>query len=200
MKDSLRFSAPIDIARPRGARLLESYSPKLARRVQLFDHANFMQWVRLDADPSVMAFCERPARLGADGPVISFWVQRLNAQEFVLLSHDGAVNLPHDHDGTPLRIIAPPELAAAEVWISNWQRMLPVINCTRALVPEPLKKAVLKFVGAPTALSRIESEFSAGDPMLARGAVFELLRTGALAAPSLHTDHLCLHSTIEPIQ
>ena len=33
-----RYSAPISTARPRASRLIEAYSPKLGRRIQLFDH------------------------------------------------------------------------------------------------------------------------------------------------------------------
>lgn len=49
-------------------------------------------------------------------------------------------------------------------------------------------------------LSRIEREHAVGDPMLVRGAIFELLRTGALAAPSLHTQRLGHASVIEPVR
>ena len=46
-----RFGSPVDVPRPRGARLLEAFSPKLGRRVRLFDHAAFEQWIQLEADP-----------------------------------------------------------------------------------------------------------------------------------------------------
>ena len=32
-----RYVAPLDSSRPRGARLIEAFSPKLGRRLQLFD-------------------------------------------------------------------------------------------------------------------------------------------------------------------
>jgi len=37
-----------------------------------------------------------------------------------------------------------------------------------------------------------------GDPPIVRGAVFELLRTGQLRAPSLQTETLSLHTLLEP--
>jgi hypothetical protein len=40
-----RFSEPIDMARPQGARLLEAFSPKLGRRIRHFDRAVFEFWV-----------------------------------------------------------------------------------------------------------------------------------------------------------
>jgi hypothetical protein len=203
MSHPTRFARPLDLVRTRGTRLLEAYSPKLARRVQHIDRASFLQWVRLEADPEVTGFCERPARLGREpaSRPIGFWVERGQAQEFVVLS-DGSPeeDLPAEHEGTPLRVIAPAELAAHGVWIANWQRMLPVVTTTRSLMTTALKRAVLTFVDAPMPLSRIEREHAAGDPMLVRGAVFELLRTGALAAPSLHTQPLALGSMIEPVR
>ena len=56
-KLSPRFSEPIDMARPRGARLLEAFSPKLGRLIRHFDRAAFDYWVVLEADPGVEIFC-----------------------------------------------------------------------------------------------------------------------------------------------
>lgn len=202
MKDfNARFRVPLEVPRPRGCRLLEAFSPKLARAIRLFDRASFEQWIRLEADPTVLSLCERPARLGTnrDGWLIDFWVQHRDREELLLLEHGEAEHAVPDHlDGLALRVIAPAELAAANIWVTNWQRMLPVINATRAVLPKGLVKTVLEFVRDPIALSRIEHAFSAGDPSLARGAVFELLRTGRLVATALHTQPLSLHTLVEP--
>jgi hypothetical protein len=64
-----RFSEPINIGRPRAGRLIEGLSPKLARRVRLFDHATFAAWIALEADPTVITFCEHPARIAANETV-----------------------------------------------------------------------------------------------------------------------------------
>jgi len=62
MKDfTTRFHAPLEVARPRGCRLLEAFSPKLTRPIRLFERASFEQWIRLEADPAVLSLCERPA-------------------------------------------------------------------------------------------------------------------------------------------
>jgi hypothetical protein len=45
-------------------------------------------------------------------------------------------------------------------------------------------------------LGRLEHELSFGDPSLARGAIFEQLRTGEIRAPSLHTQPIGLHTLI----
>jgi hypothetical protein len=46
----------------------------------------------------------------------------------------------------------------------------------------------------------VERELTKMQQMLVRTAVFDLLRTGGLAAPSLHTQKLSLHTLLEPIQ
>ena len=48
-------------------RVIEAYSPKLGRRLQCFGEHVFGQWIRLEADPTVQSFCERPAYLDQAG-------------------------------------------------------------------------------------------------------------------------------------
>ena len=78
------------MARPRGSRRLEAFSPKLARAIRLFDHATFEQWIRLEADPTAVSLCERPTRLGVnrDGRLIDFWVRHHDREE--MLDREGA--------------------------------------------------------------------------------------------------------------
>ena len=203
MRDFSDAPTPLAIARPRGARLIEARSPKLGRLVQHYDQASFQQWLRLEADPSVSTFCERPARIGPapTSRLINYWVSRQSAQEFVLLiAGEMPADLPHEHDGKPLRVVTSPELSAASIWIDNWQRMLPVINCSASSVEPALKKSIVAFSNLPIPLLAIEREFAKAQPMLVRAAVFDLLRTGALLAPSLHTQRLSLQTILEPAQ
>ena len=182
-------------------RLLTAFSPKLERTIRAFDFPGLEQWVRIEADPTVLTFCEHPRRVGADndGALIDFWVQRNDSDEMLVVDR-GAVGtkLPASVDGISVRVIAAAELAAASMWASNWLRMIPVITATRGLTPRGLTKSLLALVDRPLALSFVEHELSAGDPSVVRGAIFDLLRTGKLQAPSLHTHPLSLHTTVEP--
>ena len=203
MRDFSDAPTPLAISRPRGARMIEARSPKLGRLVQHYDQASFQQWVRLEADPSVSTFCERPARISPDSnaPLISYWVSHKQAQEFVMLvTGDRPADLPHEHDGELLRVVTPPELAAASIWIDNWQRMLPVINCCNGLVTPALRKSVLALANFPITLLAMEGALAKTQPMLLRAAVFDLLRTGGLVASALHTQRLNLHTILEPAQ
>jgi hypothetical protein len=200
MKDfGARYRTPLETVRPRGGRLIEGFSVKLQRRVRLFSHSSFAQWMRLEADPSILDFCERPARVGSNPGtrVIDFWIRRADAQELVLV--DAPQEVPSQLYGIPVRCVTAAELAAANLWIVNWSRMLPVVNATLALLPPRLLRSVVHLVREAMPLGRLEHELSCGDPSLARGAVFEQLRTGGIRAPSLHTQPIGLHTLVEPV-
>ena len=110
----------------------------------------------------------------------------------------GSAKLPMSVRNVPLRLVPAAEQAAAAVWVANWLRMIPVINATRDAQPKALIKSVLNLVRRPLALSLVEHELSVDDPAVVRGSIFELLRTGQLMAPSLHTQALSLHTLVEP--
>ena len=187
--------------RPRGARLLTAFSPKLGRTVRAFDHTAFEQWVRLEVDPGVISFCEHPCRVGAndDDWLIDFWATRHGQEEVLVVERrQGSGKLPKSAQNIPLRLVPAAEQAAAAVWVANWLRMIPVINATRDVQPKALVKSVLSLVRRPLALSLVEHELSVGDPAVVRGTIFDLLRTGQLMAPSLHTQALSLHTLVEP--
>jgi hypothetical protein len=63
MKISVRFHTAISTSRLRGVRSIESYSPKLRRRLQCFCEDVSRQWICLEADLVVKDFCERPTYL-----------------------------------------------------------------------------------------------------------------------------------------
>ncbi|WP_051974685.1 hypothetical protein [Cupriavidus necator] len=77
-----------------------------------------------------------------------------------------------------VRLVDAAEQAASRIWIDNWHRMLPSIVASRGLVLVSLLDAVERFVASPKPLLAIEREFSKGDPVLVRAAVFSLLQTG----------------------
>ena len=124
-----RFAVPVDVARPRGARLLEAFSPKLGRTVRYFDHAAFEYWVGLEANPGVQIFCERPVRFpnGEGDGTADFWVRRQAGEAILLLGSRDAAVVPSEVDGLPVQVVAAAEIAAARTWVRNWQRMLPAI-------------------------------------------------------------------------
>ncbi|MDM0118111.1 hypothetical protein QTI66_39270 [Variovorax sp. J22R133] len=150
-----RFSTPLDAPRPRGARLLEGFSPKLGRRVRLFDRATFDQWIRLEGDPTVLSFCERPLRLSPTpgSRLVDFWVQRDDGEQLLrLVNDDEDKTLSLTASDIPLRRVAAAEPAASAMWITNWQRMLPTIVSTQAWLSK-LTLSIHQYVHEPVSLS-----------------------------------------------
>ena len=97
-----------------------------------------------------------------------------------------------DGNALSIRRVDPAELAAARVWIENWQRMLPYVVANQGLIRPTLSEAIVRFVAVPQRLLAIEREFSTGDPVLVRAALFGLLYGGRVRAPELHTQPLSL--------
>jgi len=137
-----RFQYAVSSARPRGRRVIEAYSPKLGRRLQCFGEHVLEQWVRLEADPTVQAFCERPVCLDrATMRLVDFWVMQEGREALLIVDTEGPASLlALDGVEVPVRSIPCAELAAARLWISNWKRMLPVIiSCRSQLAPSFLR-------------------------------------------------------------
>jgi hypothetical protein len=200
MENFQHIAEPVALARPRGAHRFEAFSPKLARRLTFYRCALLEQWFLLEADPAVITFCERPGYVNVDGQqrLADFWVRYVGRDELVILDDfragDHAAQSHRDLDGPalPIRKVSPADLAAARVWIENWQRMLPCIVANRGLVSSSLPRAIVRFLTHPQKLLTIEREFSTGDPVLVRTAVFDMLHAGRLSAPDLHTQALSL--------
>ena len=202
MNDFKRFLCANSYARPvHGQRVIQAYSLKLGRHVQCFGEQVFGQWIRLEADPTVQEYCERPTFLDlADGKrLVDFWVRQGDRE--VLLIVDDASETTSAVLGEvefTVRTIPPAELAAARMWISNWERMLPVITTCRQQISESARHSMLRFIDEPMQLSRIEQEFVTGDPTLVRATVFSLLHRGKLKAPRLQTEELSFLTYFEP--
>jgi hypothetical protein len=208
MENPLRIAEPVALARPRGAHRFEAFSPKLARRMTFYRRAVVEQWVLLEADPSVIAFCERPGYIQIDRHkrLADFLVRYADRNELVILddrfSEVDAKKSDRvlDVDTCTIRRVVPAELAAARIWIENWQRMLPCLVANRDLVPPALPQAIARFVKEPRRLLDLEREFSTGDPVLVRTAVFGLLHSGRVSAPELRTQTLSLLTSFAALE
>lgn len=197
MDDSLHIVEPVALVRPRGAHRFEAFSPKLKRRLTFYRRCAFDQWVLIESDPAIGRFCERPGFIQFRGRryLADFLVSYSDRQELVLLPNpvideEAKDGLELSADVLNVRLVNAAEQAASRIWIDNWQRMLPSIVATRGLVSVSLLDAVERFVASPKPLLAIEREFSKGDPVLVRAAIFSLLHSGRVHAGELRTDPL----------
>jgi hypothetical protein len=200
MEDSLHIAEPVALVRPRGAHRYEGFSPKLSRRLTLYTHPALEQWILLEANPAVLAFCERPGYVQLDGRqrLADFWLRYVDRHELVFLNDmrvdEGISDASLKLDGKALTIrrVAPAELVAARAWIDNWRCMLPCLIANRRLVLPSLSRSIERFLDKPKRLADVEREFSAADPVIVRAALFNLLHQGKVSAPELHTQPLSL--------
>lgn len=197
--DKILEYQPIALDRPRGAHRLEAFSLKANRRLTLCRLSALEQWVILEADPRVTAFCERPGFIQTEEKryLADFWVRYFDHQELVILfdspsEPSAKPEMPLDHAGLTVRKVQSSEIAASRAWIANWKRMLPCLVATRGLVPPTLTSAIERYVARPRRLLSIEREFTTGDPVLVRAAVFGLLHAGRVQAPELRAHELSL--------
>ncbi|KVD94732.1 hypothetical protein WS63_03625 [Burkholderia stagnalis] len=200
MEDSA-YLAPVAIVRPLGAHRFEAFSPKLARRVTFFRRPALEQWLVIEADPTARTFCERPGCVMLDGQryLADFWVRYADRQELIALfdpmampAGKGLAVVANTAASITVRRIEPAELTASRIWVENWQRMLPCLIAARGLIADPFLDDIVRFVALPQPLLAIEREFSTGDSMLVRAAVFGLLHAGRIQAPALRAEALSL--------
>jgi hypothetical protein len=123
MDDSARFRCAVSAARPRGQRLIAAYSVKLGRRVQCFGDAAFRQWIRLEADPSVQLFCERPAflQLASERRLADFWVRQGTAELFLILGDPRPQStIELDDIAVPVQCVTPAELVLEDNCVTDF--------------------------------------------------------------------------------
>ena len=144
----------------------------------------------IEADPKVVAFCELPLTISIAGRerAVDFWVQLADGEEELLCvwKRPEAID-PPVWQSMLVRGVGDAELQAADVWTSNWERMLPVLIATRGLVTTAIRDAVLCKCEQPQQLSVLERLGVTPDQMVLRGAVIELLHKGLLQANGLRT-------------
>lgn len=203
MENSSPVLQPLALARPRGAHRFEAFSLKLARRLTLYQSGDLQQWILLEADPSVETFCERPGYVIIDGrrTLADFWVRYADHDELVIhndvADDNNAVEKTGgtlDTRGLSIRHVGAPELMTSRVWISNWRSMLPCLIANRRLITRALSESILESLSEPKRLADIEHQFTRGDPVLVRAALFGLLHEGRVSSRELHSEPLCLHT------
>jgi hypothetical protein len=125
----LHYERAVETKRPAGSRRIEIFSPKIKRRLTLFSWNTHDAWLLLEADPTVRAFCERPAYVdGEAGRVLDFWVDQGSGRaKFLVVSTEeaDAKSLPPSVHGVKLQILRRPDMIAFARRIENWAQIVP---------------------------------------------------------------------------
>jgi len=198
------FSRPLPFVRGRSRRRIEVFSPKLARRLSLASYAQWQLWLALEANPLVVNFCERPARLdAANSSAIDFWVQLRTAaaSEFWLLDAEDSSNeidvvaAPAAVDsapiraervrGLPIRHVTHADMQGWTTPVANWARIVPYLVVWRRFSDVVLAQAIVVYLERSHTLDQIMAHFADHDPPMVEAALYSLVANGRVLSPDL---------------
>lgn len=200
-----RFARAVNDIRPYGAHRYDLFGPKIGRRLTLFGRLALDLWVRLESDPRVVTYCERPLCIPDAKPsrVVDFWVRThdderlcvvLRTAEWTSAEQGGSLFPAFQSwsraSSLQLQMIHPKELDDPQVLRENRVMMLCYLAGAHALPIEKLMSGVLTVCKNGTTLSELERQFGTADPMLVRSAVFRLVLRGEVRCAALALEPL----------
>ncbi len=193
MTGNLRFQVAEDNRRPHGSHQFYVWSPKLNRRLTLFGEAALNAWIAIEADPQILAFCERPLVIRTQKParVVDFWVQRTTSEELWLLKRPTKRAKERDsvspsfrtwaeRQGITVRQPQAEEFSLDEQRGRNWATVLHYLAANRALMKPEFLDRIRETCSETVTLELLERHFLTEDPMLVRTGVFLLFQQGLL--------------------
>jgi hypothetical protein len=182
------YERAVESKRRPGQRRIEVFSPKIKRRLTLFSWDSHDAWLLLEADPTVQAFCERPAYVeGGAGRVLDFWVDQGGHSKFWALSSEDweSESLPKTAHGVTLRVLRRPDMVAYAMRVQNWAQIVPYRVSFVRDSDRRLQKDICARLEKPHRLERIEAAFHPIDISVVRAALFDLLAEGKVVAPEI---------------
>ncbi|MCE3602815.1 hypothetical protein LXA47_04270 [Massilia sp. P8910] len=205
------YEKAADHTRPHGSHRYDVFGPKLGRSVALFGREALNAWTMIEADSSIISYCERPLILPRVLPkrVVDFWVRRKSGQEFWLLlrpselDDNGAPTLsPGFHTWSTsgqhtIKLITPESLATSRQLLENWGWIIRDLSAFAKFVDKVFLDEVKIAVTDPVDLGRLECKFVERDPTLVRVAVFLLLHQGRALCHSLSAARIGPSTVIE---
>jgi hypothetical protein len=209
-----RFSSPADNSRPHGSHRYDVFGPKIQRQLALFGLDALEAWTLLEADPDVIAYCERPLSLPdlKRKRVVDFWVRRKGGEEFLFLLRPSEVASGLDHpssipafrawaasaNATPI-FVNPQGMAQQTTLLANWESFLCDLSAFGRYVPKMLSEKVYNATHPSTSLAELEQRFPEEDPVMLRVAVVALLHQGRAVCRTLGSETFSVRTSIEAI-
>ena len=200
-----RFVRAVNNARPFGTHRYDLFGPKIGRRLTLFGRSALNLWIRLESDPLVVTYCERPVCIPDVKPsrVADFWVRtRIDERLCVVLRTAESTSTGKGHSLFPafqswsrasslqLQMIHQQELDDPQVLRENRIVMLRYLASSHALPLDGLMSGVLAACNNDPTLADLERQFARDDPMLVRSAAFRLVLGGQVRCPALALETL----------
>ncbi|MEZ0606329.1 hypothetical protein ACAX43_30010 [Paraburkholderia sp. IW21] len=207
-----RFTRAVSDTRPYGSHRYDLFGPKIGRRLTLFGRRAVDLWVRLEADPRVLIYCERPVQIPDVTPsrLVDFWVRTRDGERLcVVLRPAELTSAALGHllfpafdswsmaSSMQLHLVDPQELDDPPTLRQNRVTMLHHLAGTHSLPVEPLMCGVTAACRHGSTLAELELRLAPADPMLVRSAAFRLVFGGKVRCPTLAVEPLGAHTRLE---
>lgn len=212
-QEGLRFTAPADNARPYKSHRYDVFGVKIGRRLTLFGEQSLSAFIALEADPSVLAYCERPLVIKDLRPkrVVDFWVKRASAQEMWFLLRPSEFTWRSDPNApcaafkawaaaSDLSIVlhVSEDLGPSEEARRNWGEILRYLSANLKFVRADLVEQVCRTCSDRRTIGEIQNLLEDEDPILVRTAIFRLVHEGRFQIPSIQTSRIGLDTLVQP--
>lgn len=195
-----RFQNAVTDVRPYGSHRFDVFGPKIGRRLTPFGRHALQLWLRLEADPQVVTYCERPMLVPDAGRsrATAFWVATNDGEQLYLLvrapatasAAQGTTNWPalevwcHAHS-IALRIVAPDDLNDSAVLCQNRLTMLQHLAACTPPAGADIQASIQRAFESGLSLSGLERQFAEIDPSVVRTTAFSLILKGRLECPTI---------------
>lgn len=207
-----RFHEAADNCRPFKSHRYDVFGLKIDRSVTLFGRGPLNAWICLEADPSVISYCERPLAVTDTKlkRVVDFWVRRAGGEELWILWPKNEVEAGTDpHAVMPafitwaatknfsVRFVNQVEFVDQSMFLDNWGRIIRELSANRRFVLPSTVARVGKCVTTPHQLGALITLFPDEDPTIVRASAYSLLHSGTLRCVDITTHPLGPASVLE---
>lgn len=212
--DELRYSRSADNTRPFRSHRYEVYGVKVHRRLTLFGELALAAFIALEADSSVVAYCERPIVIQELAPrrVVDYWVKRHRGEELWLLLRPSeqkwtqrefpptrAFSLWAETRSLDIRLLSPESIGVGSLYLRNWGEIVRYLTANLNYVDASFEARVAECCTLPRSIGEIEACFPQEDPILVRTTIFRLMHAGALVGIDLDEARLGSGSVVRPV-
>ena len=195
-----RFQRAVRTPRPPRTHRFDLFGPKIGRRLTLYGRNPLHLWLRLEADPQVDAYCERPLYIPDLRPprCVDFWVRTSRDERLCLIlraSDEARIARGEKlffgfetwckSSAMSLACVRPAELDDPEPLRRNWLTMVRYAAATQDCGHTPRTADILLACHDGIALCELESRFQHFDSIQLRAATFKLILAGELLAPTI---------------
>jgi hypothetical protein len=195
MATTARFLKAADNSRPFKSHRYDIFGLKIDRSLTLFGSAPLNAWILLEADPTVISYCERPLIVPDTKPkrLVDFWVRFRDREElWILLRHSQPDTNTEPHDAMPafatwaasnkiaVRFVKPIDPVERKTYLDNWGRIIRELSANRRFVSTAMVERVRECFATPRPIAVLTGLFPDEDPALLHTAAFSLVHAGRL--------------------